>query len=408
MYHRGQLQLRRPCVAACRHGSTVGTLAPAAIGAVRQIPLLPIAPRPYPDELISSWQARVACRYGCTPGEIEHWLGHEDRPSASGSIELRDFRPDPLVLRSWARTARLKIAEVEAMMLSRSVRSIAWYVTDRREQGTCPDCLDEDVSVGRDHYLRREWAHVETAVCRKHRCMLQDWCGHCFARDRFRFECIAEEARLICGHCSTAVLGGQKKVEGTATVDFLLMLTAEIDAAIEGREGGGALDEIKAAIETLWSPSQTNGKPFIAWLDLKFPFGRIPAFTARSNPLVCLSLPWRIVTFMAVAQLLDLAQARQWLGPPPSYLERELANRKRKSLPQAAETPHSVGTLETLPKLRPDIEYHQLAEQILASQDWKAMSAIKGSSRDRKLGRLMSQALKSERGRNDVPRPTGP
>jgi hypothetical protein len=123
--------------------------------------------------------------------------------------------------------------------------------------------------------------------------MLQDWCGHCFARDRFLFECIEEEAWLICGHCSTAVSGGQKKVEGTATVDFLLMLTAAIDGAIEGREGGGALDEIKAAIETLWSPSQANGKPSIAWLDVKLPFGRLPAFTARGNPLVCLSLPWR-------------------------------------------------------------------------------------------------------------------
>ncbi len=276
--------------------------------------------------------------------------------------------------------------------------------------GICLECLDDDVSVGRDHYLRREWAHLEAAVCRKHRCMLQDWCGHCFARDRFHFECIEGEARLICGHCSTAVSGGHKKVEGTATVDFLHMLTATIDAAIEGREGGGALDEIKTAIETLWSPSQTNGKPFIAWLDLKLPFGRLPAFTARSNPLVCLSLPWRIVTFMAVAQLLDLAQARRWLGPPPSYLQRELANRKRNSLPQAAETPRSVGILETVPKLRlrPDIEYHQLAEQILANQDWKAISTTKRSSRDRKLGRLMNQALKSERDRNDVPRPAGP
>lgn len=99
---------------------------------------------------------------------------------------------------------------------------------------------------------------------------------------------------------------------------------------------------------------------------------------------------------------LVLKDGTQWLIDV--NLERELANRKRNSLPQAAGTPHSVETLETVPKLRlrADIEYHQLAEQILASQDWKAISATKGSSRDRKLGRLMNQALKSERGRNDV------
>lgn len=67
-----------------------------------------------------------------------------------------------------------------------------------------------------------------------------------------------------------------------------------------------------------------------------------------------------------------------------------ITNRKRISLPLSSGTPHSAGTPETAPtlRLRVDIEYHQLAEQILASQGWKAISASKGSSRDRKLGAL--------------------
>jgi len=71
--------------------------------------------------------------------------------------------------------------------------SIDRYIADRREQG-CPDCLDEHVSAGRDHYLRREWAHVETVVWRKHRRMLQDFCECCFARTQFRFQCVEEMA----------------------------------------------------------------------------------------------------------------------------------------------------------------------------------------------------------------------
>jgi len=70
-----------------------------AIGVAMQIRLLAIARRSYADELTLSRQARVACRSGCASGEIEHWLGHEDWPPAFGSFELRDFRPDPLVLR---------------------------------------------------------------------------------------------------------------------------------------------------------------------------------------------------------------------------------------------------------------------------------------------------------------------
>lgn len=374
---------------------------------MRQIPLLPIAPRPYADELLSSWQARVACRYGCVPAEIEIWLGYEDRLPVSGSFELRDFRPDPLVLRSWARTARLKIAEVEAMMLSRSVRSVDWYVADHRERGACLECLDEDVSKGQDHYLRREWTQVEAAVCRKHRRVLQDFCDRCFARGKFRFECIDERVVLICGCCSSAVSSQRKKVEESADLDFLLTLTAVVGVTIEGR-GRAGLDEMKVAIETLWSPSQANGKPFIAWLDLKFPFGRFPV--ARDIPLACLSLPWRITTFVAAAQLLDLAQARQWFGPPPPFLEREFANRKRKPLPQPVEAPVSTGTLETAAqyRLRPDIEYHRLAEQILASQDWKTVSGLTGRLRDRQLGRLMNRVLESEGGQNGAPRPTEP
>lgn len=374
---------------------------------MRRTPLLPIAPRPYVDELISSWQARVACRYGCAPAEIEIWLGYEDRPPVAGSFELQDFRPDSLVLRSWARTARLKIAAVEAMMLSRLVRAVDWYVADRRERGICLDCLDEDASKGQDHYLRREWAQVEAAACRKHRRVLQDFCDRCFARGKFRFECIDERVVLICGRCSTVVSGPQKRVEESADMDFLLTLTAAVGVTIEGR-GRAGLDEMKVAIETLWSPSQANGKPFIAWLDLKFPFGRLPV--ARGNLIPYLSLPWRVTTFVAAAQLLDLAQARQWFGPPPPYLEQEFANRKRKPLSQPVEAPNSTGTMETAPQhgLRPDIEYHRLAEQILASQDWKTVSGLKGRLRDRQLGRLMNRVLKSEGGQDGAPRPTEP
>ena len=334
------------------------------------------------------------------PADIEHWLGHGDRPPVFGTFELQDFRPDPLTLRSWARAARLKIVDVEAMILSRSARSINWYVADRRERGICPDCLDEDLSVGRDHYLRREWSHIEAAACPRHRRLLQDWCGRCFARGQFRFDCIEEEARLICGHCSTAVSDRQAKVEGATTADFLLMLTAAVDAAIHAKEGSVALGEIKAAIETLWSPSQANGKPLIAWLDLKLPFGRLPAFTPRRNPLAGLSLPWRIATFVAAAQLLDLAQARRWFGLPPSYLEREFADRRRNPLLQPGGTPNTDRTLHAAPKhrLRLDAEYRRLAEQILASPDWRAASDMKSRSRDRMLGRLMNQALRTERG----------
>ncbi len=36
---------------------------------------LPVAPGPYHDELLSSWMARVACRYGLTAPELAGYFG---------------------------------------------------------------------------------------------------------------------------------------------------------------------------------------------------------------------------------------------------------------------------------------------------------------------------------------------
>lgn len=54
----------------------------------------------------------------------------------------------------------------------------------------------------------------------------------------------------------------------------------------------------KAAIATLWSQSQANGKPFIAWLDLKLPFGKPSRFHRWRQPsrlpvASSHSWPWR-------------------------------------------------------------------------------------------------------------------
>ena len=35
---------------------------------------LPVAPRPYRGELLSSWLARVACRYGLTHQALADWM----------------------------------------------------------------------------------------------------------------------------------------------------------------------------------------------------------------------------------------------------------------------------------------------------------------------------------------------
>jgi len=56
---------------------------------------LPVAPRPYRDELLSSWMARVACRYGLTAPELSGYLCGlpsqlpiDDRVPAAGQTKV--------------------------------------------------------------------------------------------------------------------------------------------------------------------------------------------------------------------------------------------------------------------------------------------------------------------------------
>jgi len=84
------------------------------------------------------------------------------------------------------------------------------------------------------------------------------------------------------------------KPRGSGSVDFLLALTATVEAAITERADAVARNDAKDAVQVLWAPSQANEKPFIAWVDLKLPFGRHP-FSPSSNPPGDLSSAWRTV-----------------------------------------------------------------------------------------------------------------
>jgi hypothetical protein len=101
------------------------------------------------------------------------------------------------------------------------------------------------------------------------------------------------------------------KPRGSGSVDFLLALTATVEAAITERADAVARNDAKDAVQVLWAPSQANEKPFIAWVDLKLPFGRHPVFTVQEpsrRPVVGVAHG----PLIAPAQLLDLVQATRF------------------------------------------------------------------------------------------------
>jgi hypothetical protein len=54
---------------------------------------LPVAPRPFMDELLSSWIARVAARYGSEPRELMVYLAGQGGRDA-GARQGDDVAPD--------------------------------------------------------------------------------------------------------------------------------------------------------------------------------------------------------------------------------------------------------------------------------------------------------------------------
>jgi len=202
--------------------------------------------------------------------------------------------------------------------------------------------------------------------------------------------------------------GADRVVSGGQS--FLLALADTVALAIdEGAQGAMAKDIMRAA-RLLWSSSQAGGKPFIAWLGQPRLSGNdMPA--DRDAPLATAALPGRMVTLIGIARLLDLADARSRIGAPPVFLAEKFAHG---DLSPSAERrvmrrPRNVEDHGTPCPPRSDAEYRALAEEILASPQWRAVQGADRVVRERALARLMTEALdRAPRARAAAPGPAAP
>jgi hypothetical protein len=367
--------------------------------------LLPIVPRPFEDELFSSWQGRVACRYDLSGDGLSEWLGVGGCDRRVIDFARRDFSPAGDVIVSWAKACRLPEEQLREMILSTRPRPQGWYVwgegtaAGAHRRPVCLACLDADADAGRDHHLRRSWALVEACICDRHKSFLSEACPYCLSNLGFRFKACGGLARLVCARCDRAArrLGPMGEAAPSGIQSFFGTLAGVIAQASDDRRSRA--DSLMRAARLLWArPSGRGGSgtPFIAGLVPGVP--RLPSTEARvdrSEPLATVSLGWRIATLMGVAQLLDLGEAQQHWGPPPFTFdqlaewtgEARPAARPKRIHPVASGLPHDRGPIRTA------AEYRALAETILASAEWRSVQGRDPAERRRKLGSLMSRAL---------------
>ncbi|MGI3171319.1 TniQ family protein, partial [Pseudooceanicola sp. C21-150M6] len=152
------------------------------------------------DELLSSWVARVAARYGAEPLELMVYLAGQGGKDA-GARQVDDVAPDLGLLRLWAKACRIDPERLRRRSLASRypARPLDWFLTETVP--VCLACFDADVATGRDAYLRGHWRLAEQVVCQSHRTMLLDRCPACRGGLRLTFRMLNGLLRPYCRKC---------------------------------------------------------------------------------------------------------------------------------------------------------------------------------------------------------------
>ena len=269
---------------------------------------LPVAPRPFRDELLTSWTARVAARYGAEPFELMVFLAGQAGRYA-GARQIDDVVPDMGLLRLWAKACRIDPERLRRRSLASRYpgRPQGWLLTETVP--VCLACFDADVAAGRDAYLRKNWRLAEQVVCPEHRTMLLDRCPACRSGLRLSFRMLNGLLRPFCHKCDAVLTSGGGETEDPLKADFaanVLEIQRQISGIVIG--GPGRLDRLEHAIRTLWAPLDRDGaaRPVLAlWYDE--PGWNCPyearAAVGRLAPLQHLSVRWRALTLVILHDL---------------------------------------------------------------------------------------------------------
>lgn len=266
-------------------------------------PVLPVAPRPYPDELFSSWVSRVACRYGCTALDLLTCLDQDVHSTPRNWCPL-DFEPKGSVIAALAAACRMSPDVVRGLTLSKVFADrprhwLTWkapapppdggersdfHIWGQISPSYCPACLYDDAAAGRDGYIRRDWAVAYRSHCAKHHSRLWDYCFNCKRHIHVFQHNFGNVAHLSCADCrsSLALVESPPRVlvqhEASRQADevgrFVVEFENTLDDALNGRvpdprwfgpaEPASFVRALEDLVRIMWGgwehPSDTAGR----------------------------------------------------------------------------------------------------------------------------------------------------
>ncbi|MBP2310221.1 hypothetical protein GBZ48_22820 [Azospirillum melinis] len=254
------------------------------VGSILASTVLPLAPRPMDDELLSSWLLRVACRYDLDGGDLRGILTTlGDDTEAILTMNGLDYRPTHQEIAALASAARLPVERLSTLALKTANPTWPrhWYAwdwgaldpingteryADALAPGWCDLCLSEDRAAGRHTYLRRHWAYAAVGFCHRHHLPLRHLCPFCQTASTLRFVPSDGGTRLSCGDCGRpldeyAAAGPKDAAASTSTGNIL------IDHAWS----------VVMAFETDLCRALNHRTPTARWMGLSRPAGFIAA-----------------------------------------------------------------------------------------------------------------------------------
>ena len=205
-----------------------------------------ICPRPYPNELLSSYLVRIAHANGKSPSRfcafhfpgVPIWNRDVDRSATTAFVRSVAWRSQAseevirdMTLQEWETT----LAPAPSMFQSARPALVSWinalgiYHRSRNRYGMqyCPDCLAE---AG---FYRKAWRLSFVTVCQQHACSLLDCCAYCLAPIAFHRN---EALHLHCHHCGRSLIRPVRRTEDEPEFHIRLMLQQRLLAALnEGK-----------------------------------------------------------------------------------------------------------------------------------------------------------------------------
>jgi len=364
-------------------------------------PRLPVAPRPFRDETLSSWLGRIACRYGLDAPALAACLAAPEDPFDAPRPPIDDISSGLDQIALWAQAGAVDPARLRRMTLAERHprRPLAWFLNGgsaapRPAAPVCLACFDADWAHRHDGYCRASWLLAERCVCPTHGRMLIDQCPNCHRRLRVAFRLRENRARPVCAHCESGLEGrggeGDELLRDMTTA--LLAMQARIAAAVD--HAPAYRDSLEEVIAALWSPLDDPGasEPVLAlWVSERGWRAPVEARLAvgRPMPLRLLRVPFRCVTLVAIRDLFgEEVTALEGARERANWLFRRVAFPR----PVRARAPRPA-TAWPGGDRRPTPDYHRLARKILAHPDWTAAGQLPERRRQRVLARLIDAAL---------------